>query len=250
MFTIKEQSMETVLRSNEQKAPSLKRFVWGNIFALCAIIVVYIGVTVYVVYSSFQSIQTGSFLLEVVIITSPIVVAQSYCLALVRLRSATNRRVLAEVFIFQITLFFALVILSVILTTLWPDTFSTEQPLIFYQGYLIDSLFSAIPIIMIVYVISAIIFSGAVTGCALLAAPWHDMQVEPISRRQLLLTFGALFGSAIALGLLWLAWMPGIVNQTSGDSTFAIWLVLLLFLPAIMLVAIGGVATWRSLALR
>src|SRR5215469_11021420 len=95
--SIKEHPMETALRSNEQRAPSLKRFIWGNIFALCALVVAYIVVTLFFVASIIDPSVIGSFIGAVVIISGPIVVGQGYRRGVVHLRDANLRHAFAEV---------------------------------------------------------------------------------------------------------------------------------------------------------
>ena len=241
--------METALRSNEQRAPSLKRFIWGNIFALCALVVAYIVVTLFFVASIIDPSVIGSFIGAVVIISGPIVVGQSYCLALVRLRGAQIRRAFAEVFIFQLVAIFVMTILSAILATIWPDTFSFDLSIVFNQGYpWIDDVIGILPAITFTYLLITAVFSGVVTWCALLVVPWRDVRVEPISTQRQLLVFGAMLGSATALGILWFAWMPPIFSQFSYGSALSPLLPLLLIcVPLLMLMAIGAIATWRSL---
>jgi hypothetical protein len=242
--------MESTLPSSRSATLSLKRFVWGNIFAPFALIVAFYGQVLFLLDGINQAAPMGNLLAEVIIYAGSIIVAQSYCLALVRLRSARIRRVLAEVIAFQFVALFAMTIFIIMLTAIWPDLFSLNLAFIFDQGYSwVFYVIGALPVITFVYLFMAVISSAVVAGCTMLVANWRDMRVEPISIQRLLLVFGAMFGSASVLGMLWLVWMPGIVNQTSGDPIFVILLVLLLlFLPAIMLVAIGAVASWRSIA--
>jgi hypothetical protein len=241
--------METAITAHGQTSVSLKRFVWGNICTLCAIIVTFIGMTFFFASNINGGTVIDNLVVEMTIFTGPIVVAQSYCLALARLRNAPRQRVLAEVFIFQLATLFALTIAITILATISPTTLTFNQAFTFEQGYsTIGYVLSFMPIVIIGYLPITLVSSGVVVLGTSLVAPWRNFPAEPLSSRQLLLTFGALFGSAIAIGLLWFAWVSSIVNQTSGASTVVIILVLLLlFLPAIMLVAIGAVAAWRSL---